>query len=402
MKSDYFILALRTLWKRKLRSSLTMLGVIISIATIFVLVSISVGLQDAVTEQFRQLGTDKFFIFPRGQLAGPGGGGAAQLSFADVDIIDKVAGVKDLSYAVVGNAKVEFDDEIRYLQVLGVPPDRSKVFTESGAYIIDEGRNLKSGDRGVIALGAQFKMTMFAKSVHSGNTLTINGKDFRVRGINAFKGNPGDDQIILMPFEDFQELFGSGERIDQVAVQVESTNELRDVADRIEKKLRSTRHVTEKTQDFTVLTPEEFLAAFGNILTILTSFLLGIAAISLLVGGMGIATTMYTSVLERTKEIGTMKAVGAKNYDILMIFLIESGLLGFIGGLFGIVMGYGIAKGIEYAAMQQLNTTLLQAAAPIELITGCLAFAFLIGAISGVFPAWRASKLNTVTALRYE
>ncbi|MEK6825630.1 MAG: ABC transporter permease [Nanoarchaeota archaeon] len=403
MNSSYFSLAFRTLWKRKLRSTLTMLGIIISIATIFVLISISVGLQDAVTEQFRQLGTDKFFIFPRGQLAGPGAGGASQMSLADVELIDGVAGVKDLSYAVVGNSKIEFGGQTRYLQIIGIPTDRGDVYTESGAYKIDEGRYLRKGDRGVVALGSQFaKGILFEKEVHTGNTVMINGRDFKVRASMGEKGNPGDDQIILMPLEDFRELFVSGERVDQIIVQAESTNTIREVADRVEKKLRTFRHVSEKTQDFTVLTPEEFLATFGAILTILTSFLLGIAAISLLVGGIGIATTMFTSVLERTKEIGTMKAVGAKNSDILTLFLIESGLLGIVGGIIGVLLGYGIAKTIEFIAMQQLNTSLLQAAAPTSLIFGCLIFAFLIGALSGIVPARRASKLKTVDALRYE
>ena len=166
--------------------------------------------------------------------------------------------------------------------------------------------------------------------------------------------------------------------------------------------MQKSRDVTEKTQDFIILTPEELLETFGVVLNIITGFLGGIALISLIVGGIGITNTMYTSVLERTKEIGTMKAIGAQNKDILMIFLIESGLLGLIGGIIGIILGLGIAKGIEFIAFQQLGTRLLQAATPVYLFVGCLAFAFLTGAISGGIPAWQASKTNTVDALRYE
>ncbi len=111
---------------------------------------------------------------------------------------------------------------------------------------------------------------------------------------------------------------------------------------------------------------------------------------------------MYTSVIERTKEIGVMKAIGAQNKDIMMIFLIESGLLGLIGAVIGIFLGYGISKTIEYIALNSLDTTLLQAATPAYLIIGCLLFGFLIGAISGTLPAWQASKTNVVDALRYE
>ena len=403
MNSDYFLLAARTLWKRKLRTSLTMLGIIIAIATLFVLVSISLGLQDAVAEQFRELGTDKFFIFPRGQLAGPGSGGATQLTLEDIKVIDKVSGVKDLTYAAAGNAKIESHGQIRYVQVIGVPTDRGDVFVESGAYKIEEGRFLKKGDTGIVALGSQFATTaFFTKEVHAGDSIIINDKEFKVKSIMGPRGNPGDDRLIIMALEDFQELFKSGDRIDQIIVQVEDVNTIKETAERVEKKLRSARHLTEKTQDFTILTPEELLRSFGTILNILTAFLVGVAGISLLVGAIGIATTMYTSVLERTREIGVMKAVGARNKDILTLFLIESGLIGLIGGILGVLLGMSIGKTLEFIATQQLNTTLLQAAFPAWLIIACLFFASAIGALSGIWPAWNAAHLKAVDALRYE
>ena len=137
-------------------------------------------------------------------------------------------------------------------------------------------------------------------------------------------------------------------------------------------------------------------------LNIITAFLAGVAAISLFVGGIGMANTMYTSVVERTREIGIMKAIGAKNREILYIFLIESGLLGLVGAGIGVLLGYSISKTIEYIAITQLNTNLLQAAAPLYLIFGCLVFGFVIGAVSGTLPAIQASKTNVVDALRYE
>jgi putative ABC transport system permease protein len=140
----------------------------------------------------------------------------------------------------------------------------------------------------------------------------------------------------------------------------------------------------------------------STVLNMVQVFLIGIAAISLIVGGIGIMNTMYTSVLERTKEIGTMKAVGAKNSDILFIFLSESGLLGLIGGIMGVVLGLGISKTVEIIAVTSLNTTLLKAAVPGYLVIGCLSFAFLIGALSGTIPALTASKLKPADALRYE
>ena len=130
--------------------------------------------------------------------------------------------------------------------------------------------------------------------------------------------------------------------------------------------------------------------------------LVGIAGISLLVGGIGIMNTMYTSVLERTKEIGTMKAIGAKNSDILQIFLFESGLLGLVGGTIGVVLGIGLGKSVEYIATIALDTNLVQASITLPLVFGALGFSFFIGSISGIFPAFQAAKLKPADALRYE
>ena len=144
------------------------------------------------------------------------------------------------------------------------------------------------------------------------------------------------------------------------------------------------------------------MESFGVILNIITAFLIGVAAISLLVGGIGIANTMYTSVLERTKEIGVMKSVGAKNSDITLIFLIESGLLGLVGGIIGIALGIAIGQFVEYIAINQLATTLLRVSTPAWLVVSCLLFAFLAGATSGTLPALRAAKIKPTDALRYE
>jgi putative ABC transport system permease protein len=205
-----------------------------------------------------------------------------------------------------------------------------------------------------------------------------------------------------MSFDDFKELYNVGDRVDQIVVQISQGENIKAVAETAERKLRTFREVTEKTKDFDILTPEELLSSFNTILNIITAFLGGVAAISLIVGAIGIMNTMYTSVLERTKDIGVMKAVGAKNSDILQLFLIESGLLGFVGGLLGVAFGYGAAKLIEYVVVVKLATTLLRAAAPVYLLLGCLAFSFIIGALSGIWPAWRASRIKVVDALRYE
>ena len=403
MIEEYFKMSIRNIRKRKIRSFLTLIGILMAVSTIFVLISVSLGLQGAVEEQFRQFGTDKFFITPKGQLAGPGTGGAVELTVKDAEVIEKVPGIKDLSYWTGASAKIEFGEETRYTTIIGLPLDKSTVFIETGFYKAEEGRLLEKGDSKELMIGNQYKNSFFKKPVHAGDKIIINGESFRVKSILETVGNPFDDRLIFMPLEDFRVLFPqTGDRIDQMAVQINPEEDVKELAQRVEKRLRKYRGVTAKTQDFDISTPEEILASFGTVLNILTSFLLGVAAISVLVGGIGIANTMFTSVLERRKEIGIMKAIGAQNKDILSIFLIESGLLGIIGGVLGIGIGIIISKTIEYIAINQLGTTLLKAAAPPYLIIGCLAFSFLIGAISGFWPAYQALKIKTVEALRYE
>jgi putative ABC transport system permease protein len=400
---DFFLLALKNIQKRRLRSWLTMIGIIVSIATVFTLFSISLGLQGAVSEQFRLLGTDKFFIMPKGQLGAPGTGGAVQLTTLDANIVEKTPGVKQLTYFTAANAEVKANNQVRYYQVFGLPLDKLGLYEETSSIKIDEGRFLKSGDSKKIMIGSDYKYrNIFKKPLHAGDKITINGIDFKVEGILASIGNPSDDQNIIMSLEDVREVGNITDRIDQMVIQVDAGEDVNKVADSVKRKLLIHRGVTEKTIDFTISTPEELLSSFGNILDILTVFLVGIAAISLLVGAIGIANTMYTSVLERTKEIGIMKSIGAQNKDILLLFLFEAGLLGTIGGIFGVCLGFFTSKGIEFIAVQQLGTNLLRAAFPLYLIIGCLLFAFITGAVSGLWPAWRATKIEPVVALRYE
>jgi len=404
MISDYLLLAVKNLKKRKLRVFLTLIGILISIATIFVLISASLGLEQAVQEQFRLLGTDKFFIMPRGQLAGPGTSGAVSLADKDVKVIEKVSGIKKTTSFVASPAKIEFSNQIRYTNAIGVDLETADLYFESGTLKVDEGRLLKKGDLDNIMIGSQYKYNaLFKKPVIVGDSLLLNDKyQLKVRGILSPIGNSQDDRQIYIPIDKFREIFNIPDRIDQIVVQVQEGQDIKDVASKVEKKLRQSRDVTEKTQDFSILTPEELLTSFGTILNIITGFLLGIAAISLLVGGIGIANTMFTSVLERTREIGIMKAIGAKNSDILLIFLIEAGMLGLIGGVAGVLAGTAISKSLEYIAVHQLGTTLLRSVIPSYLVIGSLAFAFIIGSVSGIWPAWKATQVRPVEALRYE
>ena len=407
MIQDYFKIAWKNLYKRKTRSLLTVLGIFLAILTIFVLISLSLGLKGYVDEQFEMLGGDKFFVQPKGSPGIPGLQGAVEITMDDVRIVEKVAGVDVASYMTFETGKIEFKDYLaRFYFVIGIPNEDERagdLVFESSGLDVDEGRLLKKGDRKKILLGYNYKYkNLYPKSVSVGNKIEINDVEFEVVGVLEAVGNPADDQQVYIPLEDFKEIFDSGERVEMIWVQVEKGVDLEQVAKRTEKKLMNFRDVDDKTLDFSVETPQEMIATFTNVLNILLAFLIGIGSISIIVGGIGIANTMYTSVLERNKEIGTMKAIGAKNSDILLIFVIESGVLGLIGGGLGLLVGIGIAKSVEYVSTVMLGSNIIRASMHPYLLIGVLAFAFFIGIISGLTPSYQASKLKPVEALRYE
>jgi len=401
MIADYLNLAFRNIKKRRLRAFLTLTGILISIATIFILISLSLGLEAAVVESFEELGTDKFFIQPRGQFGPPGTSTAAVLTEDDEDFVRKISGVKDTASFVIANSKVEYKGTLKFTTVIGIEPDKMEI--AFGTYDAESGRLLRDSDDREVLLGYNYRYKDFlGQPVTVGSRIKINDLKFKVVGIVEAIGNPQDDRQIYMPEDELRKVFDIPDRVDAIIVQVSDKDAIEEVAEKTEKRLMKFRDVDEDTIDFTILTPEELLDSIGNILDIISAFLLGIAGISLIVGGINIANTMFTSVLERTNEIGVMKAIGSENKDILLIFIIEAGLLGIVGGILGIILAIGIGKGIEYVAINIIGTNLLKVVTPIPLIIGTLMFSFLTGVLSGLLPAWKATKIKPVEALRYE
>ena len=401
---DYFSLSFNNLRRRKTRSWLTMIGIFIGIAAVVALISLGQGLQASIEKQFQEFGSDRIIISEKG-VQGPPGSGTSQstkLTSKDIDVIRQVRGVESVAGALFKTARIEYNDEIKFNFVFGMPLSQEEkeaiVFFD-----IEKGRDLKEGDGRKAIVGISYaEKKVFEKELEIGSKINIEGEDFEIVGILKRIGNPYDDASIIIPKETMKEIYNIEDEESQIYVKVADVNEIDRVKADIERALRKERNEDEGKETFQVTTSEQFLEAFINIFGVVQAVLVGIAAISLLVGGIGIANTMYTSVLERTKEIGTMKAVGAKNSDILILFLIESGMLGLIGGVIGIGVGLGLSKTAEYIATAQLGTNLLQASIDPVLILGALAFSFLIGTASGVFPAMQAAKLKPVDALRYE
>ena len=402
---DYFSLAFNNLRRRKLRSWLTIIGIFIGIAAVVALISLGQGLQDYISGEFEKLGSDKIMIQPKGGMGIPGGSTSESLMLTskDLKVIENVRGVEWVAGYLIKQGQTKFKGESSVGFATGVEPKDLDFFIEIGSISIIEGRELKEGDKYKVVVGYNHAYgEIWSKTLKIGSTIQIEGVEFKVIGVVNKIGNSMDDGTLYVPKETLKEILNIDDEESYVIVKTASGFDTEHVAENIERKLRQFRGEKEEQETFTVQTSEQLLETFQNIFAVVQAVLVGIAAISLFVGGIGIMNTMYTSVIERTKEIGTMKAVGAKNSDILFIFLFESGLLGLVGGAIGILIGVGLGKGAEYIATVALGTPLLQASFPIYLIVGALSFSFLIGTISGILPAMQAAKLKPADALRYE
>lgn len=400
MIKDYFKLAWENISHRKLRSILTIIGIVIGIAAVVALVSLGQGVKKVVTDEFQRLGTDKIFVYPAAGFTGSSGGNP--ITQDDIDEIERVKGVDESIGISFASARVEFRRDLYVNQVIGYPTDEGqKLADESYNLKYIAGRPLKDGDKFKAIIGYELTRKTFDKPVGLGDKLIVNGQAFDVVGIVDKMGDPDMDNGIIIPLDTFKDIYDT-EEYNYLLVRVDKSENPTIVAEDVKRRLRDSRNVDEGEEDFVVQTADQLLDSFGVILDALSAIVIGIAAISLFVGGVGIMNTMYTAVLQRTNEIGVMKAIGARNDQILKIFLIESGMIGLIGGTIGIIIGIGLSKIIEYIGRVVLDTILLKAYFPWYLILGALAFAFIIGMISGLLPARQASKQSPVESLRYE
>ena len=405
MIKDYFRIAINNLSHRKLRTFLTLIGIFIGIAAVVGLISLAQGFNNYLQDEFSALGADKIIISPAGSNFGSSDMVSNPLMLSDVDVVESASGVREASYFVMNIARVEWGkNDLDFQAVVTYPLDHRKELAEE-TFTLEavQGRSLKQGDKYSAFIGHDYaNFVGYDKNLRVGDKMFINGKEFKIVGINRKIGNPNDDKMILIPEAAFKELFDKGDEVSQMVARVNKGAEPSDVVKNIEKDLRRHRGVKEGEEDFEVTTFEELIQTFLTIFSVVGVVLVGIASISLFVGGIGIMNTMYTAVIERTKEIGIMKAIGARNEDILKMFLIESGFLGLIGGVIGVGIGLGIAKAVEFIGTVYLGSELLKAAVPWWLIVGALAFAFILGSISGILPARQASNMSPVDALRTE
>ena len=402
MLAEYVRFALKSLKSRKLRSWLTMLGIFIGIAAVVALMSLGQGLKNAVTEAFDAMGTDKVMIFPGSSFFSAPPGALKTLTLDDVEMIKRVKGVKLVSQMVYRIAPVEFKDEVKYTWATGIPLDNTrKIIEDMQSIVMKEGRMLAAGDRNKAVVGIMFSDgTLFDNKAGVKDKILVNGKRFSIVGVLDRIGNNQDDSQVLIPLEVAREVYDEPDVVDAIILQVSPGIEPAIVAENIKRAMRRDRGQKEGEEDFSVQTTEQLMESYSSILDIVQYVLVGIAAISLLVGGVGITNTMYTAVLQRRKEIGIMKAIGAKNSDILILFLLESGFLGLAGGIIGIIIGVSMSKGVEIISQEYMGQMALQVTFPFSLIFGAMAFSYIVGSLAGILPAMQAAKMHPVDALR--
>jgi putative ABC transport system permease protein len=409
--SENFKIALRALRANKLRSILTMLGIVIGVATVVALLSIGKGATASITSEIQSSGSNLLTVSPGKSQFGPGNGTSQQQShlyYADYELLAR--GLKENSTAIVPTYQssyiVKYGDESFNVTVTGVTPE----YQDVRSYDVANGRFIANGDNKsqskVAVLGSQTAEDLFGSLSPIGKIISINGIKFEVVGVLESKGSSGfgsSDDAVFIPLDTgYDKVFGStatynGKKmVNNILVSVKTTDLMDTVSAQIEYMLRRSHKLTTAEElDFNVLSQTDTLETLSSITNTLTIFLGAIAGISLLVGGIGIMNIMLVSVTERTKEIGLRKAVGATRNQILTQFLIETVTLSLLGGTLGILLGVGIATLFSV-------TGLITSVITTDSILLAFFFALAIGVFFGIYPAFRAANLHPMVALRYE
>lgn len=384
---DLALLALKNLRRRKARSALTLLGIAVGMSAVVALWALSLGAQRSLEAQFAKLGADTVLVIPIGGAQQP------KPATLNLDLLRALPGVKSVSALRRETLPVQSATTLGFLTTVGVllNPENPRLF--GGLELAQGALFTAQGDEIILGAGAARDLQL---KLHE--TVRIRERPFRVVGILKPTGSDQDDHAVYLDLQKLEEFVEVQGLVSLVFVQASPESDRALLTQEIQKTLRSA--VTD--QEFLVQSSRQLSELVGSALALVRWVLGAIAGISLLVGGIGLANTMLMAVLERTHEIGILKAVGAKRRHILRLFLIEAGLLGLLGGTAGLIFGGAIAQSVALLAGQALGTATLSAALELPLVAGALLFAIALGVIAGLWPAWRAARLDPVEALRYE
>jgi putative ABC transport system permease protein len=396
---DLVGLALGRLRTGKLRTALTMLGIVIGVASVVALVSVAQGATKGISDRLNALGTNLVTVnpgFSRTSLTRGSFGSATTLTLDDAVAISELDGVASVAPELTTNKLVIAGSQNETVRVIGTTPAYLSVF----AYGIWTGSFLNQASvdynlrQAVIGSTTADNLGLTDSSV--GSTIYVGGLPFQLTGILQSKGGTGnEDDLVLVPISTSRELFVGSNSVSAIGLSATSQGEISTVSAEITALLEQRHGITNGVDDFSITTQAQLLGTVSSVSDVLTLLLAGIASISLLVGGIGIMNIMLVSVRERTREIGIRKAIGARGRDILSQFLVEALALSLAGGVIGILLGVVASFGIGvYAGWGFIFNPLT--------VLVAVGFSLLVGIVFGVWPASQAARLDPVVALRYE
>ena len=400
--------ALRSIISNKVRSFLTMLGIFIGVGAVIAMMSIGEGAQNSITNAMSALGTQTLYLTPGNFTENVRN--ARNLTNDDVSAVSTLSCVEIAAPTVSQSAMLsQSNGNTVNATVTGVVPGYRTVGNYSmaqGVFISEDNISKKEM---VAVIGTEINKSLFGSTNSSsvGETIRIMGQPYRVIGVLEEKGSStmgvSQDQNVFIPLSTAQSRLITRQKntVSQVSILVKSTCTLDEAQASIEDLLQERHDIFEgNPNDFTIMNVQEIVNAVGDIMGTFTLFLGGVAAISLLVGGIGIMNIMLVTVSERTREIGLRKALGAKKGDILAQFLVESSVISLVGGVLGIIFGLLLAFGI--ARIAAMTGTQLDVSVNPVIVLGATIFSIAVGLFFGVYPANQASKLDPVIALRSE